>query len=139
MSRVSRENKLPCKNPKIAINSYDNKTKQVEIQYKCNGNLRTLQVQLDFCTWQVKNLIQLRDGIPVLDQVLSFQGKRLVDGRSLAEYNFQQGSRIDLLLPLNGGASKRGAEVAEINCATGGGGNCCAGTGWTCHGSGGPE
>ena len=86
VSRVSRENKLPCKNPKIAINSYDNKAKQkqIEIQYKCNGNLRTLQVQLEFCTWQVKNLIQLRDEIPVLDQVLSFQGKRLVDGRSLA-------------------------------------------------------
>ena len=117
-------NKLPCKNPKIATNSYDNKGKQeqIEIQYKCNGNLRTLQVQLDFCTWQVKNLIQLRDEIPVLDQVLSFQGKRLVDGRSLAEYNVQKGSRIDLLLPLDGGASKRGAEVAEINCATGGGG-----------------
>ena len=65
----------------------------------------------------MKALIQDRENIPALDQLLSYRGKHLADEGSLAGYNIQQGSFIDLMLPLLGGV---GESNAVIQCMGGG-------------------
>ena len=55
--------------------------------YKVNGNIRILWIQLHSSIRVVQALIQDRDNIPVMDQVLSYRGRHLADEGSLVGYN----------------------------------------------------
>ena len=65
------------------------------------GEMITLEYELTDTISQVKTAIQEKEGIPVDEQQLLFNGYYLEDGRTLYDYNIHSSSMFHLVLKLN--------------------------------------
>jgi Ubiquitin family len=54
------------------------------------------------CTEHVKQEVQHLQGLPLEQQRLVYAGRQLEDGRTLSDYNIQNGSEVYLVLKLRG-------------------------------------
>jgi len=67
------------------------------------GKTIPLQVDVNNTISEIKEKIQDKEGIPPEQQRLIFNGNQLEDGKTLAEYNIEEGSCLHLVLRLRGG------------------------------------
>lgn len=67
------------------------------------GEEREIEVEPSDKIVQVKEKLEERDGIPVAQQRLIFQGKQLNDEKTVASYKLQSGTMVHMVVALRGG------------------------------------
>ena len=75
----------------------------MQIFVKLSGKTITLYVSAREPINWVKAALQEKQSIPIAEQRLTFAGEQLEDGRTLADYNVQNESTLELVPRLRGG------------------------------------
>jgi prophage tail gpP-like protein len=70
---------------------------QIQIYVKSRGRVITLSVNSSDTVFDVMEKISEKEGIPVHQQMLMFNGKRLSWRATLADYNIKDKSTLDLI------------------------------------------
>ena len=62
----------------------------------------TCEVESTDTIEKIKSIVEVKEGIPIIQQRLIFSGKQLEDSKTIAEYNIPNGSTINLVLAIKG-------------------------------------
>jgi hypothetical protein len=76
---------------------------QVFVKNISTGKMITLELETSDLVENLKQKIQEMEGIPTQSQNLFFGGEKLMDGRTMSDYNIQKESTLHLVLRLRGG------------------------------------
>ena len=77
------------------------------------GKTITMDVEASDTINNIKAILKDREGIPMKQQRLMFNGQDLEDGCTLKDYNTQNETTLILTMPLRGGAPKKRQRRAE--------------------------
>ena len=85
--------------------------------YACTLTGKKLYFDVEVCNTigEIKEMIRRKEGIPLNQQRLVFEGKSLSDERTLSDYNINKGSRLDIFLVLRGGGGENCSFVDITN------------------------
>ena len=68
-----------------------------------NGTLIPIEINDDETIDDLKQIIDGKEGIPVAQQRLIFNGKHLVNSKTLNDYDIRENSHLHMVLMLRGG------------------------------------
>merc|ERR1712137_22274 len=86
----------------------------MQIFVKALSGTHTLQVENNECVEQLRQRIQVLEGIPSEQQRLTVATSTLVDGRTLSEFGVEDLSVVELSLTLEGGRKKQKKEKLAV-------------------------
>ena len=81
--------------------------------YTLTGKKIILDVECSDTIQHIKKLVEEIEGIPTNQQRLVFAAKQLIDENTLADYNVQRDSSLQLVLCLRGGGGFSGPDVSD--------------------------
>ncbi|KAI3384961.1 hypothetical protein SNEBB_005137 [Seison nebaliae] len=67
------------------------------------GGISSVECKKTDLIEDVKQRLYQKEGIDSMSQSLVYQGKPLVNGRTVGQYNIEKGSTINMVLRLHGG------------------------------------
>jgi len=83
--------------------SHVNENKDIQVFIRgLHGKTMTIDINLNDTIEKLKERIDEKDGTASYEQRLTYAGKELQDNKTIADYNIQKNSTIDLLLRLTG-------------------------------------
>ncbi|KAH0613545.1 uncharacterized protein LAJ45_03917 [Morchella importuna] len=62
-----------------------------------------LDIEPEYKVSAIKELVEVKEGIPPVQQRLIFGGKQMTDDKTAKEYNLEGGATLHLVLALRGG------------------------------------
>ena len=83
-----------------------------------SGEEYRVEVETTETIQRIKEMVEAMSGIPAVQQHLMFGGERMRGNHTVSDHNIVEGSVVDLILALQGGASESGRVENQLDTLT---------------------